>query len=485
MDPVPVKRIAILSLLLASPALAQAPEPPEPRPQSNPAPAPELEEEPAPSVDAPKQDDSAERLRALEERLQAVEDELAATKDDNAYLEEQLQKLLPLSGKISGYLDLGAFVTSGNGAGTRTDVAGTYFPEYNGQVPASWVFMGDPLSTQINSRGDVADTGESRAITYDPINSGGKSTMLVNALNLTLFSGIGETAQLHASVDLVPRARDISDPAGLFVGDFLDVKLAYGEWRPHIEAFDLALQAGKFDSVLGREYRVFESPDRIGVTPSLICRYTCGRPIGLKARARFLDEAFVVNVAVTNGSHFHEGFPFASETDTNHMKTVAGRVSYQIAKKVELGASGAFGAQDFQPENDVYQWHVGGDIQIELEDFELVGEYVQGRARGRTTPGQPLCDVAPCLRYKGAYGQAAYRVTNTFVPYVRGDWRDAEHWSGASFVYISTVLRATLGLRAEIGTRVIAKIEATKNRELGRLPQFPNDVVTSSLVIKY
>jgi hypothetical protein len=32
---------------------------------------------------------------------------------------------------------------------------------------------------------------------------------------------------------------------------------------------------------------------------------------------------------------------------------------------------------------------------------------------------------------------------------------------------------------------VIAKIEATKNRELDRVPQIPNDVVTSSLVIKY
>ena len=92
--------------------------------------------------------------------------------------------------------------------------------------------MGDPLSTTINSRGDVADTGESRAITFDPINSRGKSTFLVNALNLTLFSGIGETAQLNASVDFVPRARDVSNPTGLFLGDYLDVKLAYGEWRP-------------------------------------------------------------------------------------------------------------------------------------------------------------------------------------------------------------------------------------------------------------
>jgi hypothetical protein len=472
MDRIPVKRIAFASLLIASPALAQTPEP-QPVEQ-------------APEAPEPKPDPNEERTRALEERMQKLEDELAQAKDDNTYLEEKLQALMPLTGKISGYLDLGAFVTSGNGAGTRSDLGNFLFPEYAGVVPGSWVFYGDPLSTTVNSRGDVADTGESRAITYDPINSRGKSTMLVNALNLALFSGIGETAQLNASVDFVPRARDISDPMGLFVGDYIDVKLAYGEWRPRIEAFDLMVQAGKFDSVLGFEYRSIESPDRIGVTPSLICRYTCGRPIGIKARARFLDEALVVNVAVTNGSHFHEGFPFASETDTNNAKTGAGRLSYQIAKKVELGVSGAWGAQDFQPASDVYQWHYGADVHVEIKDFELTAEYVRGMAKGKTSsPTGPKCDDAPCLDYKGAYGLVAYRVTNVFVPYARVDYRDAYHWAGASFVYISPLMRATVGLRAEIGTRVIAKLEGTKNVELENLPTIPNDVVTSSLVIKY
>ena len=476
MDSIPVKRIALASLFVATRAFAQAPAPAEP-----PEPAPEQ-----PPKDEPKADP---KVQELEQRLQKVEEELDQAKDDNSYLEEKLAALMPLTGKIGGYLDLGAFVTSGNGAGTRSDFSHAYFPEYD-YVPGSWVFWGDPLSTAINSRGDVADTGDSRAIIFDPINSHGKSTMLVNALNLTLFSGIGETAQLNASVDLVPRARDISDPAGLFVGDYIDVKLAYGEWRPRIEKFDLMVQAGKFDSVLGFEYRSIESPDRTGVTPSLICRYTCGRPIGIKARARFLDEALIINVAITNGSHFHEGFPFASETDTNNMKTGAGRLSYLIAKKVEVGLSGAWGAQDFQPDNDVRQWHYGADIHVDWKDFELTAEYVRGMAKGKTSeptamvPEPPECDIAPCLDYKGAYGLVAYRVTNTFIPYARVDWRDAYHFSGASFVYLSELMRATLGLRAEIGTRVIAKLEATKIRELEG-PQFPNDVVTSSLVIKY
>jgi hypothetical protein len=71
------------------------------------------------------------------------------------------------------------------------------------------------------------------------------------------------------------------------------VKLAYAELRVPIASFGLSLYAGKMDPVLGYEYRVEEAPDRLTVTPSLICRYTCGRPIGLKARARFLDERLV------------------------------------------------------------------------------------------------------------------------------------------------------------------------------------------------
>ena len=160
-------RLATIVFLLAGavPAAAQpAPPPPEPE---GPANAPLAEPPPAAAVD----DSTQARLDALEQRLQAVEDELAATKDDNSYLEEKLRALLPLSGKLGGYLDVGFFATTGNGAGTRSDLVGMYFPEYVGIVPESWVFMGDPLSTAVNSRGDVADTGESRAVVFDPIDS--------------------------------------------------------------------------------------------------------------------------------------------------------------------------------------------------------------------------------------------------------------------------------------------------------------------------
>jgi hypothetical protein len=425
------------------------------------------------------------KIQELEQRLQKAEERIDQLEDDREYLEGKVKDLLPISGRISGYVDLGFFGTTGNGAGTREDLINSYFPEYATKVPGSWVFMGDPLSTAVNSRGEPADTGQSRAVTFDPIHSGGHPTFIVNEVNMQLFAAIGDTAQINTSIGFVPRSRDVSNPNGLFLGDFLDVKLAYGEWRPKIDSFSLTLQAGKFDSVLGYEYRALESPDRIGITPSLICRYTCGHPIGVKARGRFFDDLLIANVAVTNGSHFQEGFDFSDETDTNDFKTVAGRLSTLLAHEVEVGISGAFGAQDWQASNSVYQWHEGADIHVEWKDLEATAEIVHGRADGQTSMGGVHCDVAACIHYTGAYGLVAYHVTNLMIPYARVDWRDAVHQNGASFVYISDLMRATLGLRMEIGTRVILKVEATKNQELGRIPQFPDDVITSSLILKY
>jgi len=135
----------------------------------------------------------------------------------------------------------------------------------------------------------------------------------------------------------------------------------------------------------------------------------------------------------------------------------------------------------------------GHRCHAEIKDLEITAELVHGRARGKTSEGGRRCDEAPCLRYRGGYILAAYRVTNVFVPYVRVDNRDALHISGESFVYVSTATRFTLGLRAEIGERVIVKAEGTLNREMDwdgskpsdLYPIIPNDVVTTSLVIKY
>jgi len=475
-------RIAVVLVVVAVPSLAAAQQPAPPTPPTAPdAPSPAPAAQPA--APAPPTFDA----KALERRLAALEDENSSLREDVDFLSARLEKALPATRRITGYVDLGMFAVSGGGAGTRTDVGNLNFPEYAGVVPGSWVFMGDPLSTAINSRGEPADTGESRAVTFDPVNSHGHPSFLVNAVNLTIFAPLGDALLVNSSVDFVPRARDVSDPSGLFLGDFIDVKLAYAEYRVHPRSFKLSLYAGKMESVVGYEYRTQDSPYRLGITPSLICRYTCGRPLGVKARAQFLDERLVVNTSVTNGDHFVEQFPLNNEIDANDMKTGAARVSYRfrVGTGLEVGASGAAGAQDAQPSNDVLQWHTGLDAHLGTRSWDVTGEVVHGRATGQTEPGGVRCGLAQCLTYKGAYLQAGYRVSNRLTPYLRTDWRDALHQSGDSFVYISKLMRVTAGIRYEPFSQFLLKAEYIVNRELGRIPQFPDDVFTTSAVLGF
>jgi hypothetical protein len=438
---------------------------------------------PTPSQNTPPTRQEIDKLAAENRELR---EEIDLLKDDLRGTNERVDKLAPLAAKVTGYADFGFFTVTGDGSGIRSDLGSREFPEYKGIVPDSWVFMGDPLSTAVNARGEPATTGDSRAITFDSINSKGP-TFLINSLNVGLFGAIGGSTIVTAKFDLVPRGRDVSDAGGLFLGDYVDVRLAYLEHRIARTWIDLSLFAGKLDSVVGFEYRSQEAPSRIEVTPSLICRYTCGYPLGLKARALFFDKALGLTIAVTNGSHFSELFPFQDEIDTNAMKTGAGRLSFApgFLKGLELGVSGTYGAQDNQERDDIRQWMYGVDAHYHRDNLVVRAEFVQGRAKGESEAEEPPCGVSQCLQFKGAYGLLGYRVTNIVMPYVRVDWRDALHRKGASFVYISELWRATPGLRLALTSNLIMKVEYTFNRELGRIPQFDNDVFTSSLVITY
>lgn len=448
------------------------------------------EEPPSPEAQAPKTPSLAEidkRLRDLEAENARLREELDQLKDNQGFVEQQVERLMPLSGRLSGYLDLGFFYVGGNGSGIRSDIGNKYFPEYAGVVTDSWVFYGDPLSTAINSRGEPADTELSRAVVFDPVRSNGNSSFIVNALNLAIFAGVGEDLTLTSSVDFVPRGRNVAEANDTALGDFIDVKLAYAEYIVPIESFKLSLFAGKFDSVLGFEYRYREATDRMGITPSLLCRYTCGAPLGLKARAQLWEDTVTVNVSVTNGSHGTESFPFYDEIDSNQMKTVAGRVSSRapIGAGLEVGVSGSYGAQDLQDDGGVIHWHYGVDLHLDWNDFDFTAEFLQGQAEGASIPTEAPCELTQCLRYKGAYGQLGYRWLNWLTPYARVDFRDALHQNGESFVYISELLRVTGGARFEIGSSVIVKAEYTVTRELGKAPEFPNDVLTSSMIIRH
>lgn len=389
----------------------------------------------------------------------------------------------------NGYLDVGAFDTTGDGAGHVQDLGHLIFPQYS---DIGWVFHGDPLATMVNSRGEPADTGSaggaSRAVTFDSVDSRGNPTFLVNEFNLDLTVAPHRKLWLLLSTDFIPRGRNVSRPDEVNLGDFVEIDLAYGNWtacetRRHV----VDVQAGKFDSIMGIEYRFQEAPDRFGVTPSLIFRYLGGHPVGVKVRARLFDERVKLAAAVTNGSHFVEMFPFYDEQDRNAFKTGASRLAVHHEGEtatLEIGASGLFGAQDQQPRaTGVWQWQAGADVEVAWGDVELRAEYVRGRAHGESDAAP--CDVAPCLRFQGAYAELAWRATNWVGVMARADWRDAWHRAGNEFVYVVDTVRATAALRFEVEHVAIVKTEYVHTVELEGRPGIANDVATASLVLVF
>jgi hypothetical protein len=245
--------------------------------------------------------------------------------------------------------------------------------------------------------------------------------------------------------------------------------------------------------VLGVEYRAQDAPRRLSVTPSLICRYTCGRPLGIEAR--LVRGRWSTSAAITNGDSFDERFAPDDGLKANKLPTLSGHVQWMLpfGRGLEVGVSGMVGPQDGQPSLAVHQWHYGFDAKLrDFRRWNIAAELVQGKQQGRTSgdPAQdrmlgierPSCDLAQCLSYKGAYVVVDRRIDTWLTPYIRIDWRDAVLEKGADFVYESHTLRTTLGVHLEITSRVVGKIEYTWILEL-EAPQFPHDVITSSIVV--
>jgi len=390
---------------------------------------------------------------------------------------------------VGGYVDFGFFVPQGTGVGIIQDEgANRYFPRYANQY--AWVFLGDLLAPTVNSRGEAASLGNFPGVhRFDSVDSTGAPSFIVNEVNMTLTAAVAANALATASVNFIPRTgHDFS------IGDFMEVDLAQLEWMP-TRSGRTSIFVGKFDSVLGIEYRDRKSNQRFGVTPSLIARYTTGTPLGIKVRSKLGDgERVVIAAAVTNGSSTTEQFHFYDETDSNSGKTVSGRLSVKpLPIDLELGASGSWGPQDHALDDNDAMWFVGLDLQGHFGPLDLKGQWLKGAAPGETgTVYDP--DHRPYglrLRY-GGYLEADWMVTPLLGLLVRGDLRDADVWlgnpsalTGADRLYLTREWRATAGLRVAVNEHVVVKAEYLHNGEYGGIPQIPNDVLTSSLLLTY
>jgi hypothetical protein len=413
----------------------------------------------------PPLEDPISRLRELETRLDQTRDLM-------------IKRRSPIT--LGGYVDFGFFVPQGDGSGIMRDNGNELFPQYQGQY--GWVFLGDLLAPTVNSRGEAADLGQAAgASRFDSIHSHGAPGFIANEINLTLSSGITENVLGTVSVNFVPRSgSDFS------LGDFLDLDLAQVEWVLGDEG-KTSLFIGKFDSLLGVEYRDRKAPTRFGITPSLLARYTTGTALGLKLRSKLgPDDLLVLAGAVTNGSNTTEQFHFFDEVDTNAGKTASGRVALHLPLPfdLELGASGSYGAQDRALDSKGAMFFYGFDLLSQIGRMSLKGQWLKGHA-----PGRPVDSVYGLELHGGGYLETDLMVTPWLGLLGRAEYRDAFVWlgdsqaaDGANRAYLTKSWRATAGLRVMFNEKITLKAEYLRNGEYGGIPEIRNDVFTSSLV---
>jgi hypothetical protein len=431
-------------------------------------PAPPASPAPATSADADEPADDADST-ALAAKVQELEDKLASLQN------QQANKPFPI--KITGYGDLGAFATQGDGTGYRRDIGHAARPELNNY---GWVFYGDLLATQINSRGDVADLGQAPGVDrFDSVHSGGKLTFLVNELNLGVKAGLGPTAMFTGSVNFTPRTG-----SNFNLGDSFDVDIAQLEWMP-TEDGKTSIFVGKVDSVLGNEYKTRKASDRFGITPSLMGRYTTGTAVGIKARTLLFDDHLVLAAAVTNGSFVTEQFFFFQETDSNNFKTLSGRAALRfpipiLGGTLEVGPSGSWGTQDTTPDNGPKMWSFGVDAELAMPRIDIKAQWLQGKA-----PGDPDTMTYALDLKQGGYVEADVLVTPLIGVLGRAEFRDADMTLGLERMYRTRNWRATGGVRLSISPNATIKAEYSHNGEYGDTPSIPDDVVTTSAVMAF
>jgi hypothetical protein len=474
--------VALLAAPAASPARAQV------------APVPAA---PGPAVDAPDAEAPDDQAPAPVGDLRTEIEDLRGRMMDLEQRLDQTRQIATLRRPVMsalGYIDFGFFGASGNGVGIVQDsgaAAARIFPQDADRY--GWVFVGDILSPAINTRGEVADLGDFAGISrFDGVDSNGAPGFIVNEVNLTMTAAVSATALATASVNFIPRSgRDFA------IGDFIDLDLAQMEWMIG-QAGKTSFFAGKFDSVIGIEYRERKAPQRFGITPTLMARYTTGTPLGIKVRSKFGDnERIVIAAALTNGSATTEQFHFYDEIDSNAGKTGSGRLSVKPLGDLdlELGLSGSVGAQDHALDSLDLMWFAGVDLLGHFGAVDVKAQYLQGKAEGERLDRVYDPNHRPYgldLKH-GAYLEVDWMVTPVIGVWARGELRDALVWLGnpdapaaaSDRLYITKSWRAVGGAKAVINEHVAVKAEYLHNGEYGGMPQIANEVFTSSMVLTY
>jgi hypothetical protein len=451
--------------LLAGPAFAPRAFGQEDKPQAPSLPEPSDDEAPPPP----------DRVQALEQRITELNDRIERAEVDR-------QKSVPAL-SWNGYVDFGFFAPIGNGgAGWIRDAGNVNFPQY---ANYTWVFLGDILATAVNTRGEVASLGNAPGINrFDSVDSAGAGGFIVNEINLRPRYQLADNAIMRASINFLPRTG--SDFA---LGDFIDADLAELEYLPTKDG-KTSIFVGKMMPVFGIEYKERKSDQRFGITPSLVGRYTMGSQLGVKARSKLLDDWLILAGSVTNGSSTTEQFHFYSEIDKNWGKTLNGRAAISIPighlwrndDRLEIGLSGEWGPQDRATDDGGKIWFEGVDLQFLKANFAFKAQIIRGGAPGLPDAAQGVYGLQ---LHPSGYGELDWQVLPQFGFTLRTAWRNAIVTLGTDRIYITKEIQSTIGARVVFNSHIVAKVEYLHNIEYDGVPEFLDDIFTSSLVLAF
>jgi len=395
---------------------------------------------------------------------------------------------------ITGYVDVGFAKAQGNGTSYPVGFA----PPMAGAPVDYYV---DTFAPAVNSRGEAASTLPPPGTTVNGFmprsaGIGGKSSFLLNTADVDVrYTATELPVLVFARMQMVPRLYGPEMMAGQAPGDStrLVLEQAFGRITP-LKNAELAISIGKFDSVFGIEYLENQANFRIGVTPSLIARYTTGQSVGVKVFYRVqiipASSAVSLNVAATNSGTFVESLQGPSRS-LNGMPVASARLGYELNLErvsLKLGASAAYGPRNDQTEgNGPRQTVLGVDARLVVPTLTLSGEFVHVNEQDANSTKLTGIDIfLPFVTEfyaHGFYVQAAEELPLRIAPfritlYGRYDRRNAE-FEGFSDI---TVDRITAGLNVGIGENLVVKAEYLVNRELAGAPQVDNNVATSSVV---
>jgi hypothetical protein len=378
-----------------------------------------------------------------------------------------------------GYVDVGFAHAGGDG---------TSFPAGDLRLPADYGV--DTFAPAVNSRGDVAstDAGGRFVNGFLPrsVGIGGRPSPLVNTVDVDLkYAAPAAPLTVFVRLQALPRFSPAGDESRLFV------EQAFGRIVP-FEALELAIAAGKFDSVFGIEYLDNQANIRTGITPSLIARYTTGQSVGGKVFYRLqmapIWSALSLNLAATTSGNFVEALqpPDASLTG---VPVGSGRLGYELnlpLVQVKLGGSAMFGPRNDQHDPAAHQRAVGGDLRVALFGIYLSAEVVRvdEDAGGPKTTSLGSFPLSSAFHARGGYGQLAWAAPveagplRKLTPYARYELRHA-WFEGYTPI---TVDRITAGVRVDLWESLIVKGELLFNRERAGAPSVPNNVQTTSVV---